>query len=201
MRSAKAGVLVSLVAVCGAAQAGPHSVTYSQISVAPGTQVTIAGQPFVAAQLPMRQFTVDSRYAVRFLVPREATSGLFSASLETEHSTDPLPSTNATIDGFPAQIDIVDGRRYTLSGGDLPTPSSTLLVQGQAYAFIRIKVGDTLVILYASLSQDDHVAELTSDIHRGTSQAAYGRYTDPVTLVGAQGLDKWVDYIRVIPLN
>jgi hypothetical protein len=199
MKSIKVGTLVSMFAFCGAVQAGPHSVTYSQVSVAPGTKVTIAGNEFVAAQVGIRQFTANNRYAVRWLVPSQPFG--FAAALETEHNPAPLENPNATIDGFPAHIEIVDGRSYSLSGAEIPTPSSTLLVQGQAFALVRIQVGDTRLIIYGNLTQIDQQAEITTDIYRGTSQSTYDRYTDLTTLVGPSGLDKWVDYIRVIPLN
>ena len=194
----RAGTLVSLLAICGAAQAGPHSVTYSQVSVAPGTNVTIADQQFVAVQLGIREFTTDKRYAVRFLTPVQP-GGFFAASLETQHSTDPLPNPNAMIDGLPARIEITDGRGYSLMSNGPST--SNLLVQGQAFAIVSIKAGDALLLIYAQLTKQDQDTELVTDIHRATSQAAYGRYTDPISLVGPTGLDKWVDYIRVIPLN
>lgn len=197
MRSAKAGVLVSLLAVCGAAQAGPHTITHTKISVAPGTKVMIAGTEYVAAQVGIRQFTQNKLYAVRWLVPSEPFG--FAAVLETEHNTDALDNPNATIDGFPAHIDVVDGRRYSLTGSEVPTPQSTLLVEGQAYGLVRIQVGDTRLVLYVSLSQIDHQTQFDTDIYRGTTHGSYGRYTDPVALIA--GLDKWVDYVRVIPLN
>jgi hypothetical protein len=199
MKSAKAVVMVSLLAACGAAYAAPHSISYSQISVNPGTKVTISGQEFVAAQVGVRQFTLDKRYAVRWLVPSEPFG--FAASLQADHNPDPLDSPNATIDGFPAQIEVTDSRTYLLSGSEIPTPQSSLLVQGQAFAFVRVQVGDTRLTFFATVTQDDQQADITTDIYRGTSQSAYGRYTDPVALIGTAGLDKWVDYIRVIPLN
>jgi len=199
MRSVKAGLLVSLVTVCAAAQAGPHTITHSKISVAPGTKVMIGGTEYVAAQVGIRQFTQNKIYAVRWLVPSEPFG--FSAVLQTEHNPDPLESSNAVIDGFPAQIDIVDGRTYSLSGTEIPTPQSNLLVQGEAFAFVRIQVGDTRLTIYANVTQIDHEAAFTSDIYRATNHGSYGRYTDPVALVGQSGLDKWVDYVRIIPLN
>lgn len=199
MRSAITQVLVSLLAFCGAAQAAPHSVTHSKISVAPGTKVMIAGKEYVAAQVGIREFNANKLYAVRWLVPSEPFG--FSAVLQTEHNPDPLENPNATIDTFPARIEIVDGRTYSLSGTELPTPQSNLLVQGEAFAFVRIQVGDTRLTIYANVNQIDHEAQFTSDIYRATNHGSYGRYTDPVALVGPSGLDKWVDYVRVIPLN
>ena len=159
----------------------------------------IAGTEYVTAQVGIREFTQNKLYAVRWLVPSESFG--FSAVLQTEHNPDPLENPNAMIDGFPAHIDIIDGRTYSLSGSEIPTPQSTLLVQGEAYAYVRIQIRDTRLIIYANVNQIDHQAEFTSEIYRATNHSSYGRYTDPVTLVGAQGLDKWVDYIRIIPLN
>lgn len=198
--------LVTSVAFCGAAYAAPHSLTYSQVSVAPGTIVVIGGQQFVAVQVPMRQFTTDKRYAVRFLSPLESSPGIGDfvfASLITAHSDDLLQNSNATIDTFPARIEVSDGRSYSIETDFQVFPSTNrLLVQGNALASVQVKVGDALLTFFATLSQTDQDVVLGPGEYRGTGAATYGKYLDPVGLVGqANGLDKWIDYIRVIPLN
>jgi hypothetical protein len=204
MKTIQLGSLVTLVLLCGAAYAvPPHSLTYSQVSVAPGTQVTIGGEQFIAVQVPMRQFTVDSHYAVRFLTPMGQDGSVF-AFLTTTHSTDPLPSTNATIDGFPALIQVIDGRTYSISTELDPNtfePTNMFRAVAGATVTVQIKVGDTLLSFFDGLNKTDHEVDLGLNEYRATGQAAYGKYLDPVALMGAQGLDKWVDYIRVIPLN
>ena len=202
MRAVRTGIFVAFVAICGAAEA-QHSLTYSQISVNPGTIVTIAGQQFVAVQVPMRQFSVDSRYAVRFLSPVGQDGDVF-AFLITQHSSAALPSTNATIDGFPALIQVSDGRNYAITTEiDLVTFEVTNVFRaiGSATATVQVKVGDTLVSFFDSLENTDHEVDLGPNEYRATGQALYGKYTDPLPLLGPQGLDKWIDYIRIIPLN
>jgi hypothetical protein len=204
MKAVQISTLVMLGMVCGTVYAQPpHAVTYSQVSVAPGTQVTINGEQYVAVQVPVRQFTVDSRYAVRFLEPVQPDGSVF-AFLSTQHSTDPLPSTNATIDGFPALIQVNDGRTYAIVTTTDPITfenTNVLRVSGTATVTVQVKLGDTLLSGFESLSKIDHEADLGPNEYRGTAQAAYGKYTDPLSLLGVNGLDKWVDYIRIIPLN
>ena len=202
MRAVRASTFVALI-VSGAAAHAQHSLTYSQISVAPGAVVTISGQQFVAVQVPMRQFTADSRYAVRFLTPRGDDGEVF-AILTTQHSSAALSSPNATIDGFPALIQVNDGRNYAITTEiDFVTFETTNVFRavGTASTIVQVKVGDTLVSFYDSLENTDHEVDLGQNEYRATSQAAYGKYTDPLALLGPQGLDKWIDYIRIIPLN
>jgi hypothetical protein len=208
MKTAGFAALVALFAFGGAAHAAPpHSVTYSQISVAPGAIVNLAGKQFVAVQVPMRQFTVDKRYAVRFLSQLENTgAGNFvTAYLTTSHSTDPLLNPNAMIDTFPARIEVTDGRQYSIATGVDPQTFETtnrLQVTGTAIATVQIKVGDTLAVIVVNLTQTDQDTVLGPNEYRGTGVATYGKYTDPVALLSqASGLDRWVDYIRIIPLN
>jgi hypothetical protein len=178
--------------------------------VAPGTVVTINGESYVAVQVPARQFTLDKRYAVRFLTPltSEDEMDFINAHLSTVHSTDALPAQNATIDGLPAQISVTDGRTYAVVSGvdylaEPPTVANRLEVDSYATATVQIKAGDTLMTLTAYLiKEDQNVALPENDQYRGTAVAAYGKYTDPVALLGqGSGLDKWIDYIRVIALN
>jgi hypothetical protein len=177
------------------------------VSVAPGTKVTIGGQQHVAVQIGVRQFTIDKRYAVRFLthVSNEGPGDFVFATVNTQHSNDPLPNQNATIDGLPAHIEVQDGRSYSITTELDPQtfePTNVLEVTGTALAIVTIKAGDTLIVLTGALSQTDQNATLGQNEYRGTGVATYGKYTDPLTLIGqASGLDKWVDYIRVIPLN
>lgn len=199
--------LVCLVVFSSAAVAAPHSLTYSQVSVAPGTIVNIGGTQFVAVQVPVREFSTDKRYAVRWLsqLTTEGEDSFVFADLITEHSTDPLENPNATIDGLPARIDVSDGRTYSVrTVTDFQTFNLTnrLQIEATATVQVQVKAGDTRMTLFLFLTQTDQDVELGVNEYRGTAQAAYGKYTDPLALIGqASGLDKWIDYIRVIPLN
>jgi hypothetical protein len=77
-----------------------------------------------------------------------------------------------------------------------------LQVEGTASATVQVKIGDTLLIFIGYLTQTDQDVDLGPDKYSGTPAATYGKYVDPVGLIGqANGMDKWIDYIRVIPLN
>jgi hypothetical protein len=207
MKTMQIGTLVALIGFSTGVQATPHSITYSQVSVAPGTIVNIGGQQFVAVQVPMRQFTIDKRYAVRFLAPlfSDVDGDFVFANLSTSHSDDLLQNSNATIDTFPARIEVSDGRAYSINTVlDTVTFDTTnrLQVEADAFATVQVKVGDTLVHFFTTLSQTDQDVVLGQNQYRGTGLATYGKYVDPVGLIGqANGLDKWIDYIRIIPLN
>jgi hypothetical protein len=207
MKTVQIGTLVALIGFCTAAHATPHSLTYSQVSVAPGTIVNIGGQQFVAVQVPMRQFTTDKRYAVRFLssLLSDVDGDFVFANLSTQHSDDLLQNSNATIDTFPARIEVSDGRTYSINTVfDTLTFDTTnrLQVEGNAITTVQVKVGDTLVQFFTVLSQTDQDVDLGQNQYRGTGLATYGKYVDPVGLISqANGLDKWIDYIRIIPLN
>ncbi len=204
----RTGSMVALLAACSAAYAqSPHSLTYTQVSVAPGTKVTIQDMEMVAVQVPVRQFTTDKRYAVRFLSPlfSNGEEDFVAADIYTQHSNAPLENANATIDGVPVRIDVLDGRTYGVhTGFDEMTFLTTnrLQVQSNATALVSAKLGDTLLTYFCSFYQTDHDVALGPNEYRGTAQAAYGRYTDPDNLTGqANGLDKCIDYLRIIALN
>ncbi len=204
----RTGILAAVLALCGTAYAqSPHGLTYTQVSVAPGTKVTIQGMEMVSVQVPVRQFTMDKRYAVRFLAPlfSNGEEEFVAADIYTQHSNAPLENANATIDGVPVRIDVLDGRTYGVHTGiDELTFLTTnrLQVESNATALVTAKLGDTLLTYYCSFYQTDHDVALGLNEYRGTAQAAYGRYTDPVNLISqANGLDKCIDYLRIIALN
>lgn len=201
--------LSALLLVAAAASAAPHTITHSPISVAPGTNVSIGGTNFVLIQVPVRQFTVDKRYAVRFLTPAEVDpltqETVVFGFVDAEHNTDALTDQNATVDGFDASITVRDSRRYGVqSDVDFQTQQLTnrLKVHADALAIVRVKLGDTVLTFFADLSKLDQDADLGAGSFNGSAQSAWGRYVDPTGLITqGNGLDKWIDYIRIIPLN
>ena len=181
--------------------APPHSVTYTPTFVAPGTTVTIQGTQFVAVALGIREFTANNRYVVRFLSPLYE-SQYVSAVVEARHSTDPLPNPNATIDSFPAQIEVSDGRSYAVNTDFDPNTfelTNRLQVTASATLVVQVKVGDTLLIGTVSLTHLDQDDDLGANNYKANTSAKYGKYSDPTGLIN--GLDRWIDYVRVIPIN
>jgi hypothetical protein len=180
--------------------APPHSVTYTPAYAAPGTIVTIQGTDFVVVTIGIKEFTNDNRYFIRFLAPL-IESEYVNAVVEARHSTDPLPNSNATISSFPAQIEVSDGRSYSVnttfdSSFDL---TNRLQVIADATLTVQVKVGDTLLIGSVYFTHQDQDDDLGPGEYKAHPKAKYLRYGDPTNLI--TGLDRWVDYIAIVPQN
>jgi hypothetical protein len=112
--------------------------------------------------------------------------------VQTTH-TDASFSSNITIDGLPGRIRILDTRSYAVTG--LIGTASQFSVQSNATVTLDIKIGDTLVSLFAQLGdlETNANAGIKTDYR---SFAQWAKYTD---LTGEiQALDDLIDRIRII---
>jgi hypothetical protein len=193
--------IVSLTVAClvfgaigEATAAAVHLVTWVPRSAPPGTRVTIAGTPHELTRMPIRDLGGPNRYALSFLASDPAGSFGF-ASVLTRHTTDTIENP-ISIDGFDASVDVSDSRSYLIRSDGAQNIFSVMAI-GQCV--VNIKVGKTLITLSTSLS-----AEQQPDTDIGTTPnavpfAAWDDYIHPTALVN--GCDRWLDYIRISPLN
>jgi hypothetical protein len=190
----------ALLAGFGSAMAAPpHSISWTKQSAAIGTVITIAGQEFVIARIPVRDFNGD-KYAITLPVPSQfgqITFGIVSVA----HITDPIVG-NVTIDGYPAVVTVSDSRTFTITPDYLDPPNNRLGVTSDASVSVQIKLGAGIVILGQNFEGRDPLTLTTpeTDVSIGASvnaapAAEWWKYTDPLTLITA--LDRWIDYVRV----
>ena len=191
-------LLISMYSM-GALAAAPHSIDYSRKPRNPGTIINIGGQDFVIVRFPVADFS-GNRYSISYLEP--LTNGsLISAGLVTNHVTDPI-SSNATIDGFPAQVTVSDQRSYAMTS-DFSTPGTNrFTVYASATAVVTVQIGSMIVTGSVSFATNDPETGMPpeTDVNIGdsfsaVSQAEWYKRTDPISRVIF--LDQWVDYITI----
>jgi hypothetical protein len=183
--------------VVGHAAAAPiHPMTWVPRSAAPGDTVTIAGQPFELVRLPLRDLGGSNRYFVSFL--RLVTEGFFTAFvvLTTTHSNDPIENP-IQIDGFDATVEVTDRRSYNLNSPDGGNHSFVVFVHVDCV--VKVKIGQTLALISTSFFAEQQPVTDIGTIPNAVPFAQWGDYLHPTTLVN--GCDRWLDYIRIRPVN
>jgi len=190
------GVLC-FISCLGAAHAAPvHTVTWTPQNVAPGTEVTLGGQKFVLVRVPLRPFSGTQDYQVSFLAP--VVQGFVAASLETQHSTDPVGDP-IQIDGFDASVLVSDGRSYNITPA--PTPANpdnkSFAVSVQTFCTAQVKVGAATLLSFFHFF-GPAVQQPRTEIGETPNAlpfADWDAYRHPNAQVLA--CDKWIDYIRI----
>jgi hypothetical protein len=193
--------------IAGHADAAPvHSVSWVQTSVSLGTPVPIAGRDFVLVRMPVADFGSSTRYVVEFLADAVPATDppQFFAMLQTEHSNQSLVENGhnqlLTISGFPAAVQVSDGRIVDFSTDQFSGLNFTS-VDANAIGLVQIKVGSTVAVLYVSFTAVQQAEKQTKEDapYSASANANWNSMTDPTALVSA--VDKWIDYIRVVQVN
>jgi hypothetical protein len=182
------------VAVAGPGDAAPaHTIVWSPKNAAPGTIVTLAGQPFVLIRIPVRDLGSTRRFMVSFLATKTGT--FVQAPLPTVHSRDPLANPSE-IDGFDAVISVSDSRSYHVNTNFIP-PDDDYVFQVIAHASctVQIKLGATLVSFGTSFSAIQQPLTNIGAIPNAVPHAEWADYVHPSPQVTA--CNNWIDYIRV----
>jgi hypothetical protein len=187
---------LALAVLGGSASAqGVHNITWTRQAVEPGRVVTLGSQNFVLVRLPMREFSNGNKYVVEYLAPVVDLGPPVSviSQITTSHSNETITNP-VTISGFPASIQVLDGRTYSYNAntgfGD------GLSVDANVTGLVTIDVGDTMLTLFTFFSVEQQPLTAVPTDFAASSWATWGTYTDPIALVN--NLDNWVDFIRVL---
>lgn len=191
------GVATWLLAAGVANAQSVHSVSYSARTAALGTAVNLGGRDYVLVRLPLKDFGSTDRYIVEFLAGAFPPSANLVGVLTTEHSNETLTNT-ISISGFPASVQVGDGRFHSILGDSGDNSASALAA---AFGSVRIKVGATLITFApgSSVVQQAPTATLPTAPYSGSANAPWGNYVDPLAQVTA--IDNWIDYIRIVRVN
>jgi hypothetical protein len=195
IRLAIAFVCLSVVSQSNAQS--PHSITWTPRTETPGTQVTIAGTPFVLVRVPVRDLGGTSRYAVRFLA-RQIQGLSLIAQLITTHSAAPLRG-SIEIDGFSAEAGVVDGRTYTINNSVIDPTQYNFRVDAQAICTVSVQVRRTLLVFSAFFTEVQQPETDIDTTPNAVPFAEWENYVDPRQQV--RGCDRWIDYIRITPID
>jgi hypothetical protein len=205
-------LLVSLaLAVAGVASAAvPHTITHAPKNAAPGTKVTLGGQKFVVARVPVRRVGADKRYEVTFLAQLfgDAPNQVLFGGVTATHVTGALQGSNTTINGFPAIVTVSDSRSYeivTIFDPQTFLPTNEFNAESQASVLVQVQLGnDTLLTFtFHSLFKVDDTDSLgapgPASSYNAIPKATWNKYGDPTALVGF--LNQLIDYINIKALN
>jgi hypothetical protein len=168
-----------------------HTITWVQQNAAVGAKVTIAGQPFTLVRVPVRDLGGSARFHVKFLAP--GAPATLVGVLSTVHSKDPLTNP-IQIDGFDANVLVIDGRSYTIFPNFVSPGDYTFNVTASASCIANIKVGQTLITLTAQLTTVQQ-PDTTIPDPDAVPAAEWLDYVHPTVQVN--GCNKWVDYISI----
>jgi hypothetical protein len=172
--------------------APPHTISWTARSAAPGAVVTLGGQQFVLARIPVRDLGGSRRFSVSFLTPK--TGAVSPAILTTVHNRDPL-NNPIEIDGFDASVTITDGRTYSILNNFVSPGDYTFTVAAHASCSVSLKLGQTLLTLIGHIQV---VQQDATDIGNKPNAVPHAEWTDwvhPTAQVTA--CNNWIDYIRV----
>jgi hypothetical protein len=103
------------------------------------------------------------------------------------------------IDGFNAEAVVVDGRIYTINNSFPDLTQYNFAVDAQAICTVSVKVRQTLLIFstfFLAVQQPD------TDIGTRPNAVPFAQwddYVDPTQQV--RGCDRWLDYIRITPVD
>jgi hypothetical protein len=187
---------VGLSVASHAIAAPVHTVTWTPQNVAPGTEVTIAGQRFVLVRVPVQNLGNTARYAVSFLAP--IIQGALLATLTTQHSTDPIEDT-IQIDGFAAAVTVSDGREYAIAPNFPNLDKYDFTVTAQAICVVLVKVGPTLLSFFTLFQTEQQASTDIGETPNAQPFAEWDAYVHPSAQV--KGCDRWIDYIRIRQLD
>jgi len=201
MKTTRQATMLLSCLLLGNAVFAQHTLTYDKKSPAVDTVVTIYGQDHVIARMPVTEIASGDRYMIVLAAP--TVGGVYaSAYVNTTHSSAAF-TPNTEIDGYPAQVQVSDGIAYSLTGEMFS--GYDFVASGTATVIVQIKIGETLITVTRTFSAVDKgtgVPPLTS-ANTGSSAnalpvAQWWRYVDQQQVIN--GLDVWIDYIRVMPL-
>ena len=174
------------IAATGTASAAVHTISYAKNSVAVGTPVTLGGDDYVIVRIPFATFNL-AKYSIIMPAPTEGF-----VFVTTTHS-DAAFTSNITVDGLPARINLGDSRTYGVSGAI--GVASTFSVAGDATATLDIKIGTTIVSIFASVGTNETNANAGNAVDF-RSFAQWAKYKDLTAQV--QVLNDLIDYVRII---
>lgn len=193
----------SLFALCcllgsGIVFAQDHILTYVKKSSQPDDVINIAGKAHKVVKMPVTELVSGAQFVVQFPASADFT-GFTIGFVSAVHSSDSING-NAVIDGLPAAIQVIDGLNYILSSDGLG--EYDFLVTGNVTVSVSVDIGDTIISITNTLQAESNGLPLLTNAHLGASAnavsaAEWNKYVDQTTLVA--GLDKWIDYIRVLP--
>jgi hypothetical protein len=146
----------------------------------------------------MKEFSNGNRYVVEYLatVLDIGPPISFISDVSTSHSNDIFTGSD-TVSGFPADIDVHDGRVYSYNANT--GFEDGLSVEASVFGSVTMKVGDTLLSLSTFFAATQQPLTAVPTDFAAASWATWGTYVDPTTLV--TNFDKWIDYIRVLKIN
>jgi hypothetical protein len=170
----------------------PHTITWTARGGNPGALVTIAGQQFRIARTPIRDLGSSRTFSLTFLAPR--TGPVLTGFVLTSHSTAPLTNP-IQIDGFDANVTVADGRNYTIVNNFASPGDYTFTVAAQAVCTVNVKVGQTLITLFATFSAVQQPDTDIGNTPNALPQAEWADYIHPTALV--TGCNQWIDYVRI----
>lgn len=174
-----------------------HNFTWQERIAPPGTQRTFADQLMVLTKLPLKEFQGGNRYAVFCMAPvlNPGPPVTWISNIFTTHTDETIPNP-VFISGFPAHIEVIDGRNYALNGN--VGFEDGLSVDGTLIVAVNIKIGDTLLTISYAFATNQQDATAVPGF-AATSQAEWSNYIDNPGMRTAA--DKVIDWIRIIPLN
>ena len=170
-----------------------NDITYNKKPAVPGTVRTLAGQDFVLVRLPIKEFAPGgNRYSIDLLVPilDPGPPISFFSSVSTIHSNEALQNP-VSISGYPATVEVVDGREYTFNRVGFQDGLSA-----SAYVLIsvNIKLGDTLVTISQYFSKVQQSATPV-DGFKSAGKAQWNKYVDPLGMIAAAS--KWLNFVVI----
>lgn len=194
------------IAICamlcgGTVLAQDHALTYSKITRPVDTAVTIAGDTYTIARLPVVDLETEARYVLTLAAPNEGGVFLSTFAIASHKPAD--FASNMLIDGFPAQVQVFDSVSYSLNS-DFFEGGNVFTVIGTASVVVAIDLGESVVTLSHSISTKTGAGDpLLTDVNIGATAnavpfATWGRYDDDFQLSAVNAADKWIDYIRVV---
>jgi len=197
---------VSLLAIIGGLLAGQqalaqtHPVTWDERIRAVDETVSLFGQTHTIARVPAIDFGTGTRYAV--FLPWGGTTGFQQSAVSANHDESPLQITSPdsqyllTISGFPALLTFSENTSVSV-GSDFTTGLQVLRASRLAFLTLSIDIGDTILILSKSFSENLTNANMGTAFN-AVQFAEWQKYSDDPAIINAA--DKWIDFIRVKPL-
>ena len=184
---------------CGTLFAQDHNLVYQAQTRAVDAPLVIGSETYTMARIPVVDLGTGNRYSVIF--PAADGGGFFTSSnIVASHKPNNFVS-NFTVDGFPAQIQVIDAVNYQITTNFI-SGGNDFIVTNSATVFLTIDLGETVITLTNSnVGTDPSGDPFLTNVNIGNTfnavpAAEWTKYGDPTALLAA--LDKWIDYIRVI---
>jgi len=189
----------------GSGALAQHSFSYDQRIRSPGTTVTINGAPFKIVTVPVIEVGTEQRYALTYAAQQNSSGFLSGSGASFLHQgdipTNPnFPLIDLTISGFPAKLSLTDTLTFR-SNSNGAGGRTFRAARNTGFLVVYVDIGDTvvsiLVLGIGASSSVIHDIDVGPDLNFA-QYATWGEYIDDPAILA--GVDKWIDYIRLVPL-